>query len=325
MKRSQGAQVAPCLIAQSRHIFFIRLNVLSERHRMRNLLFTTLIISLLATTGLAYGKNTLFIGAISSNPGEEIKITYPFAEYLANQLQDMGIKKGNVVVTTGISTMADKLRAQEVDIYIDSPYPIVAVSRLVETKILLRRWKKGKAEYNSKFVVPADSPMQTMADLKGKMVAFEDEYSTSGYFLPKSELVKNNFTLKEYTDKSSHVDPENVGFVFSKGKSTTLLWTMRGLVDAGGVGGHDIEKFNNNNPGMLRVIHETPSVPRNLVSCRADLDDALIDRIRDVLLSMEATDEGQTILQQFEKTTRFDEIPGGAEKALAPLFRVVQK
>ena len=284
---------------------------------MRSIFITTLFVLQLSLVGSAIGR-TLVIGHISDTPGETIKIINPFAEYLASQLGDLGIDRGKVLVVDSISEMANKMRNQEIDMYIDSPFPVIAVSRLAEATIILRRWKKGMAEYNSKFVVAMDSPIQSMIDLQGKMIAFEDPASTSGYFLPKAALLAAGLKPKEHIDKTAKVSGDEVGFTFSLNKNNTLLWVASGLVAAGAVGTHELEEFEAKNPHILRVIHETQSVPRNVVSLRKGLEETLGKRIREVLLAMETSEQGQTVLKRYEKTVRFDEIPGGVVEAMAP-------
>jgi phosphonate transport system substrate-binding protein len=284
---------------------------------MRKFLIIMLFLSQLSMAGSAIGR-TLMIGYISDTPGETIKIINPFAEYLANQLGDVGIDSCKVLVVDTIPGMANKMRNQEIDMYIDSPFPVTAVSRLAESTIVLRRWKKGVAEYRSKFVVAMDSPLQSIMDLQGKMIAFEDPASTSGYFLPKAALLTAGLKPKEHNDKTVKVSGDEVGFTFSLHKNNTLLWVARGLVAAGAVGTHELEEFEAKNPKTLRVIHETQSVPRNVVSFRKGLEENLGKRIREVLLAMEKSEQGQSVLKHYEKTVRFDEIPGGVIEAMAP-------
>ncbi len=284
---------------------------------MRNLLIIMLFLLQLSMACSAIGR-TLIIGYISDTPGETIKIINPFAEYLANQLGDVGIDSCKVLVVDTIPKMANKMRNQEIDMYIDSPFPVTAVSRLAESTIVLRRWKKGMAEYSSKIVVAMDSPLQSIRDLQGKMIAFEDPASTSGYYLPKAALLAQGLKPKEQIDKTAKVHGDEVGYTFSLSKNNTLLWAARGLVAAGAVGTHELEEFEAKNPHILRVIHETQSVPRNVVSFRKGLEENLGKRIREVLLAMETSEKGQSVLKNYEKTVRFDEIPGGVIEAMAP-------
>lgn len=266
-------------------------------------------------------QHTLVIGSIGNSPAEEIKVFHPFATYLARHLRDAGIERGKVVVTRSISEMADRMRAEAVDLYIDSPFPILAVSKLADSRLLLRRWKKGRAEYKSVFVVRADSPIRSLADLSGKVMAFESPFSTSGYLLPKAALLEANYAVREFADPAAAVGAREVGFVFSGEKEATLLWVMRGRVQAGAVGMHDLEQYEKIQPGAVRAVHVSASVPRQLVSHRQGLDPALVKRIRDVLLAMEHSEEGRKALATFEQTTRFDELSAEMLGSLASLLK----
>src|SRR5215471_17014553 len=83
----------------------------------------------------------LHIGSISSEPRDEMKRFLPLAHYLAQQLRSEGIDYGEVVVADSIPRMATLLQEGKVDLYLDSSYPVMAVSRLVGSQLLLRRWK----------------------------------------------------------------------------------------------------------------------------------------------------------------------------------------
>jgi ABC-type phosphate/phosphonate transport system substrate-binding protein len=46
---------------------------------------------------------------------------------------------------------------------------------------------------------------------------------------------------------------------------------------------------------------------------RRNLSEAVIRRLKEILLSMHQDDEGQKILRQIDDTTKFDTLPGGEE------------
>jgi len=71
----------------------------------------------------------------------------------------------------------------------------------------------------------------------------------------------------------------------------------------------------------LKVIHETFSLPRQIVSYRQDLDPKLVARIKEILIKMDQSEEGRKALQDFENTTKFDELP---PQAMAQLSNALQ-
>ena len=59
--------------------------------------------------------------------------------------------------------------------------------------------KDGSFGYEMEIIVPADSPIKTPADLKGKKVAFTSPTSNSGFKAP-SAILKADFDLEAKKD-----------------------------------------------------------------------------------------------------------------------------
>jgi ABC-type phosphate/phosphonate transport system substrate-binding protein len=77
------------------------------------------------------------------------------------------------------------------------------------------------------------------------------------------------------------------------------------------------------NLGSLKIIHETASFPRQIVSHRADLPAKLVTRVKEFLLNMHQTEESEKALRDFESTTQFDEIPVQAIDLMAELRKYI--
>ena len=163
----------------------------------------------------------IVIGSISNEPGKEIRTYTPFADYLAEQLAGLGIARAEVIVAPDIPTMADLLNTDKVDLVFDSPFPVMALLRMSDADLLLRRWKKGVGEYHSVIFARADSRIRTLSDLRGKMIAFEEEFSTSSYLLPKASLLNEGLHLTKRPSASAPVAGDDVGFVFSNDDENT--------------------------------------------------------------------------------------------------------
>jgi phosphonate transport system substrate-binding protein len=84
-------------------------------------------------------------------------------------------------------------------------------------------------------------------------------------------------------------------------------------VAAGAISNEDYASLDETSRASLAVLVESGSVPRHLVSVRRNLPEAVIQRLREILLSMHQDDEGQKILRQTDGTTKFDTLPGGEE------------
>lgn len=260
----------------------------------------------------------LTIGAVSLNPGRELEVAQPFADYLAGRLGPVGIGQGRVVVVDSMRGMVEELAAGRVDLYIDSPFPVAFVAGHGSgLEVLLRRWKRGAESYRSLIFARADSGIEMLADLRGEMFAFGEPFSTTGYLLPKSALLGAGLQLEGLQDPAADVPGDRVGYVFSNDAESTVFWVLKGKVAAGAGNEDYFIEMAGDRIDELRVIARSPSLPRSLVCARRDLEPAVADAIVAVLLAMEDDGEGRAVLEAYEGTTRFDRLPQGAERALS--------
>lgn len=269
----------------------------------------------------------LVIGDISDEPAETIKGTQPLADYLAAQLSDAGIRASEVKIAPDLATMSAWIEAGKVDLYFDSPYPILVISDETGAEPILRRLKYGVSEYHSVFFTQADSELESLDDLEGQMVAFEESFSTSGFMLPLSYLIEQGKRPVKKSGVAAPVAEDEVGYVFSTADDTTIQWVISGKVPVGVVDNVTLSRLPAETQAALKVIAATEDVPRQMVLVRPGLDRGLVERIRLELLAMNETEAGQAALEIF-LTTEFDEFPEGPEAALArmrTLYALVQE
>lgn len=268
------------------------------------------------------GSETFKIGSISNSPVVETRKFWPLAGYLAKQLYSEGIDQGKVVVADSPAGMSSFLQTRQVDLYIDSVFPSLAVSRLSGSKLLLRRWKSRKGEHRSIIFTWKDSAIARLEDLKGKMIAFESPFSSSGYFFPKVALVERGLRPVSKRQEADPVKADEVGYVFTLTDSKTILQVLNRVVAAGAT---DDEKYltSARNLDSFKPLHETHPFPRHMVSHRADLSTRMVAKVKDILVNMHLTDDGRQVLQDFENTTRFEEIPARDLEATAGFMKYI--
>ncbi|HKY09132.1 MAG TPA: PhnD/SsuA/transferrin family substrate-binding protein, partial [Candidatus Binatia bacterium] len=169
-----------------------------------------------------------------------------------------------------------------------------------------------------------ESGLAQLKDLRGKMIAFEDPGSTSGYFLPKVFLLKQGFSVQEKGGLNSKVSSGEIGYIFAHSADAIAAFVLEGKTAAGAFSTDDFARLDETNKKLISTVGETESVPRHLVSVRKDLPDPVVKRLRDILLGMHQDKEGQQILRQMDNTTKFDLLPGGEElvrRKLVELYR----
>ena len=268
---------------------------------------------------------TLTLGGVFQEPREPVEEHFrPLAAYVARRLSPSGETKGVVIVAPTAAQMMKLLEEKRVDFYMESPYPTYLINRLGTATLLLRRWKGGMAEYRSLIFTGKESGIARLEDLRGKIIAFEDPGSTSGYFLPKLFLHKKGFSLVEKPSLGAKASAGEIGYIFTGTEKNVVHLVLQKKVAAGAFSSDDHASLDEKSKAAIAILGESESVPRHLVSVRKDLPEPVIKRLKEILLGMYQDDEGQKILRQTGNTTKFDSLPGGEEsvrRKLVELYR----
>ncbi len=261
------------------------------------------------------------------DPVSKIEEFQPIIDYIAADLADVGIGIGEVKIAPDAETMISMMEAGEVNLYYDSLYPSLLVANGADTTPLVLGWRGGEPIYHSVFFALPDSGITSVEDLNGKLVAFDDITSTSGYMMPTAHLLSNGLNPVEKGSSESAVADDEIGYVFSADDENTIEWVLSGRVDAGVVDNltylADIPEETREN---LVIFAETESVPRRIVTISSDVDDETAELLKTILIGMDQTEEGQELLDII-KTVKFEEFEGGAESVFEPIeemFALVQ-
>lgn len=140
--------------------------------------------------------------------------------------------------------------------------PIVAVTR---------------PNYHSMIVVPAGSPLSSIADLKGKTIAMSDVGSTSGHLGPTSLLL------------NAGLDPKTDLTVQMLGDDGSVEAIKTGRVDAWGGSAVDYADMLKDEAGSFVTLVEGPPLPSDVIIASSSLDPATVEVIRERLLAHEDT------------------------------------
>jgi phosphonate transport system substrate-binding protein len=147
---------------------------------------------------------------------------------------------------------------------------------------------EGSFGYHSMIVVRADSPYRTVADLKGKSIAFADPNSTSGFIAPSFFLREEGFDPKTHFGRSGFAGSHEMG----------VLAAYRGTYDAaaswwyseGRTAAARMELKNLLPKGAMRIIWRSPRMPASAWVVRDDMPAATEARIREAILSFPRED-----------------------------------
>ena len=246
-------------------------------------------------------------------PVKKINRFTPLADYLARHLSEFGITEGRVAIAKDVDEMASLMADGRVDIYFDSPFPAVAIRDLIGSDIILRRWKDGNATYWSTYISLKGSGVTGVEDLVGRIVAFEQPHSTSGFIMPAGALIQRGFVLREVGGPDADVSADEIGYFFSRDEQNTVEFVLTGQVAGGGISSEDYDELPEEYRDRLVVFDRTAKLPRQVVSVRPELDAGLVAKVRELLIGLDKTAEGLEILEGLKKTKKFDPLPPDSE------------
>jgi phosphonate transport system substrate-binding protein len=148
---------------------------------------------------------------------------------------------------------------------------------------------EGQDGYYAVLFVKADSPIRSLADLRGRSVAWADPNSTSGFAFPTYFLRKEVGDLDRYFGRTG----------FSGSHEQSVIAVLNGTFDAAAtfwsserVG--NIQRMTEKGmipPNVTRIVWRSPLIPNSPVVMRTDLPESLkADFIR-VLFAMQDADK----------------------------------
>ena len=210
---------------------------------------------------------------------EIVRRLSPFAAYVGRAIgQPITVRVGGTYAEHVFAIGHD-----EVDIAFVGPAPFIRVLERFGSKPILARFEvaEGKS-LRGVIAVRSDSPIRSLAELRGRRVAFADPDSTMGYYVPAWMMLKAGVPLTALG-----------GYRFVAIHPNVAVGVLSGDFDAGAMMREVYERFA---PRGLRILAETSAAPERLFITRSTLAPALIERLRATLLTMHESPEGLAAL-----------------------------
>lgn len=250
---------------------------------MHNLARTILIFLCVwasAAAAQSGAQQPLILGVHPYLPHDELVSRFtPLANYISRSIDRP------VVVRVG-RTYDEHIKAiggDKIDIAYMGPVPYVEMVAKYGRKPLLVRQVINDSPYlKGEIVVRNDSPLRTLADLKGKCFLFGDVNSTMSYIMPQHMLEDAGVPLTMLGDHK-----------FLEGHENVALAVLAGTCDAGAVKHEVYEKFE---PKGLRVLAELPRVYDHLFVTSARLPLPLVRKLQKIMLALNELPEGKAIM-----------------------------
>lgn len=137
------------------------------------------------------------------------------------------------------------------------------------------------SSYTAGLWVPANSPITSLAGLKGKTVALSSAGSTSGDALPRYALQKAGISQGDLT------------LQYAGGHPQSLLALVKGKVDAGEINSQELPAAvaaNEIDPSKFRKIWASDPIPNDPITVYGGLSQQFKDKVKAVLTSLQPAD-----------------------------------
>ncbi|OGT25363.1 MAG: hypothetical protein A2Z17_04495 [Gammaproteobacteria bacterium RBG_16_66_13] len=185
------------------------------------------------------------------------------------------------------------MQAGELDVALVCPFPYVQGHRAFGMELLAAAVHRDQAAHYSYLVVPADSDVASLEDLRGKTFAFSDPNSHSGWLAPAYELALMGETQDSFFGR----------YVFTYHHSESVRAVADHLVDGAAVDSLIYDYLASTDPELIartRMIAEWGPYPSPPFVVRPDLDLALKERLRQLLVSMSDDPRGREVLNKLQ-------------------------
>jgi phosphonate transport system substrate-binding protein len=156
--------------------------------------------------------------------------------------------------------------------------------------------QNGQFGYEMEIIVPADSPIKTPADLKGRKLAFTSPTSNSGYKAP-SAILKADFGLEAERDFTP---------VFSGKHDNSVMGVANKDYDAASIANEVMKRMVERkvvDPAKIRSIYKSETFPTTGYGHAYNLDPKLVEKIKDAFFSFPW--EGSALKAEFKAEDRF--------------------
>ncbi|MEP6504960.1 MAG: putative selenate ABC transporter substrate-binding protein, partial [Betaproteobacteria bacterium] len=204
--------------------------------------------ALLGSTAALAQANVLRVSAIPDEAPTELQRKFkPLGEYLK-------AKTGLDVQFTPVTDYAavvEGLATKKIDLAWLGGFTFVQAKLRTEGQVVPIVQRAEDEKFTSRFIVPIDSPLKTIADLKGHTFAFGAPSSTSGSLMPRY------FLQQQGIDASK--DFKTVAF--SGAHDATVAFVASGRAEAGVLNASVMDKLieaHNPNVEKVRVLAITP-------------------------------------------------------------------
>ncbi|HPY95949.1 MAG TPA: phosphate/phosphite/phosphonate ABC transporter substrate-binding protein [Candidatus Cloacimonadota bacterium] len=228
-------------------------------------------------------------------PSMEANKIITSAEAIKTYLQKETGLYFSVAVPTSYAAVIEAMGTDEADIAFLATFAYVLAHEKYNAEVALTTIRNDLSSYRGQFVANVNSGISEIKDIEGKVIAYTDAASTSGYLYPSAILKQNNITPK--------------GEIMAGGHPQVILAVYEGTADVGCTfwseehegkpkdARNSVEETYPDVYDKVKIVGFTDWIPNDTVTFRDKFPKEIKEKVVDALLKYAQDPEGKKELQ----------------------------
>lgn len=218
---------------------------------------------------------------------ETIEIFQPLMDYLSKKLK----ARVKLVVLEDYNSIIEEMEAGELEGGIHGSFSAYIVQKKLGAIPIARPEKHGISTYRGLIFTRKDSGIKEIADLRSKSFVFTDRKTSAGGLYPLYVFKKAGHDPLSFLSKVTYAGRHDLA----------VLAVLNGDMDAGAAKDTTYFDLAKGNPRidaeMVIIASSSQQFPEKSFVVRKDLDPSLINKMKQVLLTMNDDPKGQKVLE----------------------------
>lgn len=268
--------------------------------RIFRFIFLTLILSLIVSPIKVFSKTITF-----GITNVAVKDDYYTIKLWQDYLEKKSGFRINLKITKSYDEMQYFIENKIVDIaYVCGATYVFLKKDKAKVNLLVLPYKEGKPLYYSYIIVPRDSKVNSLKELKGKRFAYSDPKSNSGAIAPSYYLYKLGFNYKDFFGE----------IIYTYSHAESIKAVEYGFVDGAAVDSLVYDSMKMIDPTIVnkvKIIEKLGPFPTTPIIVNDTLTKEEIEKLRNAFLDMRRDFTGKAVLKKlgidyFEFSERMD-------------------
>jgi phosphonate transport system substrate-binding protein len=199
-----------------------------------------------------------------------------------------------VAVPTSYASVIEAMGTKETDIAWLATFAYILANQKFGAEVALTAVRKGLDKYKGQFIAHANSGINSLEDIDGKIIAYTDAASTSGFMYPSALLARKGIKPGKYFFAGGH--PQSILAVYDGNADVgCTFWAPEGDDGPRDARRAVIETY----PDVMekiKIIGYTDWIPNDTVTFRQGFPQEMKEQIVNALLEYASTKEGHETL-----------------------------